>query len=77
MQVTYDQGADAIYVHLSRAAVAATVEIRDGVAVDYDTSGRAVGVELLDVSQGIDLTGVPRATEIAALLDAYPFPVSA
>jgi uncharacterized protein YuzE len=77
MQLTYDQLADAVYVYFIRAPVARTGEIEDGIAVDYDEIGRPVGVEFLDVSEGIDLSRVPRSAEIAELLEGYPFPIYA
>jgi len=33
--------------------------------IDYDTNGTVVGVEFIRPSRGIDLTGVPKAAEIA------------
>lgn len=70
MTLTYDPEADAIYVYLTSEDASPTdqVELDDRRTVDYDDSGEAVGVELLSVSQGVDLAGLPRAEEIAALL---------
>jgi uncharacterized protein YuzE len=77
MQLTYDQGADAVYVYFSRTPVARTSEVQDGIAIDYSGDGEPVGVEFLDVSDGIDLSRVPRSAEIAELLEGYPFPIFA
>lgn len=77
MQLTYDEIADAVYVYFNQADIARTEELTEGRAVDYDHDGVPVGVEFLDVSEGIDLSRVPRADEIARLLEEYPFPVFA
>ena len=64
----YDPDADAIYVYLHDARPAKTVAIDDLRNVDYDSQGRVVGVELLDVSGGIDLHDVPFAHRVAQLI---------
>ncbi len=74
--VTYDSEADALYVELSAATSVRTEDIGEGRYVDYDAAGAIVGFELLGVSHhGINLSGVPRADEIAAALRAIPHPV--
>jgi uncharacterized protein YuzE len=73
LQIEHDAEADAIYVTLSRQDVARTVEVRPGDVnrmVDYAADDDVVGVELLSVSHGVDLTGVPQAAQIAAALRA-------
>ena len=50
MQIEYSSDIDALYVYLKKVDVACTIELRDGIAVDYDASGRIVGVEILDAS---------------------------
>jgi uncharacterized protein YuzE len=77
MHLTYDQGADALYIQFSDAPVARTDEVAEGTAIDFDRHGHPVGVEFLDVSEGINLRAVPHAVEIAELLKEYPFSISA
>jgi uncharacterized protein YuzE len=77
MFLTYDEQADAVYVQFARTSVARTEELSDGVAVDYDADGRAVGVESLDVSEGIDLDRVPRRAQVAKLLEERHFKIFA
>lgn len=72
MQLTYDEIADAAYVYFTQAPVSSTEELASGVLVDYDKDGVAVGVEFLDVSDGIDLSEVPRRDEITSLLANHP-----
>ena len=64
----YDPDADAIYVYLRDARPVKTVAIDDLRNVDYDGDGRVVGVELPDVSGGIDLRDVPFAHRVAQLI---------
>ena len=68
MQVRYDPEADAIYVSLREH----DGQVRSRNAgdwrrvVDYDEAGETVGVELLAVSTGLDLDGLPEADAIGA-----------
>lgn len=59
---TYDEEADALYVLLveeSDVAIHGTVALSDRLHVDVDSSGRAVGVEILSPRKGnIDFDGV-------------------
>lgn len=75
MQLKYSPRADALYVQLGDQPVAYSKDIsRDGDytrGVDYAEDGTPVGVELLNVSKGVDLTNVPRAGEVASLLSAH------
>jgi uncharacterized protein YuzE len=77
MFLTYDEQADAVYVQFARNSVARTEELSDSVAVDYDADGRAVGVEFLDVSEGIDLDQVPRRAQVTKLLEERHFKIFA
>ncbi len=77
MYLTYDQEADAVYVYFAEREVAATEEISDSVAVDFDSSGQPVGVEFLNVSLGIDLGQIPNRAEVAKLLEDRRFKIYA
>ncbi len=77
MYLTYDPEADAVYVYFAEREVAATEEISDSVAVDFDTSGQPVGVEFLNVSLGIDLGQIPHRAEVAKLLEDRRFKIYA
>lgn len=65
MNIEYDRGVDAAYFAFSAAASARHEKLDDGRIIDYDADGTVVGVEFITPSLGMDLTGVPRATEIA------------
>ena len=75
MYITYDTEADALYVYLTAVAdhhVAATRVVDDVRLVKYDQAGDAIGLEFLFVRDGIDLTGLPRALEVAEALRSFP-----
>ena len=73
MYITYDTDA-AIYVRLGQPglAVADTREVDWQRIVDYAEDGELIGVELLRVSKGIDLTGVPEAERVAEAIRSLP-----
>ena len=66
--VRHDPDADAVYVRLNEGRYARTEEIDDYRNVDYDADGRAIGVEFLYVSDGVDLSEVPQADRVAEAL---------
>jgi uncharacterized protein YuzE len=76
MMMSYDPEADAIYVDFAkeRSGQIRTRDLGDGRYLDLDERGDVVGVELLGVSQGFSLEGLPRAGEIAELLRSVPQP---
>ena len=51
MQVSYDRRADAIYIRLRHAPIDESDEVSKGVIVDYDRSGRPIGIEVLGASR--------------------------
>lgn len=54
MRVQYDPTADAMYIRLAEGTLADSDEVREGVVLDYEASGRVLGIELLDVSRRAD-----------------------
>lgn len=54
MKIQYDPQADALYIRLLAGEVAESDEVREGVVFDYDTEGRVLGIEILDVSTRAD-----------------------
>lgn len=51
MRVRIDQQADAIYLDLTEHEIENSEEVADGIILDYDKSGRLVGIEILDASK--------------------------
>ena len=74
MEVRYDPEADAIYVTLRDhgGQVRSRNEGDWRRVVDYNEAGEPVGVELLAVSTGIDLDGLPEAKAIGAAIASFP-----
>ena len=75
-RVTYDPEADAAYVSFSTAASARQVPLDDGRILDYADDGALVGVEIFSPSLGVDLSGVPRAGEVADAVRGLGFAVT-
>jgi uncharacterized protein YuzE len=73
MDVSYDRAADAAYIGFTRDAAVRQVQLDDGRVLDYAADGTLVGVEILSPSRGVDLTGIPRSSEVAAALDRLGF----
>lgn len=69
MKLKYDREADAIYVYFSRKPYAYGKELDDERHIDYALDDTLIGIELLCVSKGVNLSGLPRAKEIAQLLE--------
>jgi len=55
MRMRYSQEADAIYIRLKENKIVNSDEISDGVIVDYDENGDIVGIEILWVSEKVDI----------------------
>ena len=70
MRVELDREADAIYVRLRPGAYAYGKDLDMERRVDYDAAGHPIGVELRNVSRGVDLDDLPEADSIERLLAA-------
>jgi uncharacterized protein YuzE len=53
MKITYDQDTDTLTVLLRECAVAESDEVREGIIIDYDESGMACAIEILDASEKV------------------------
>ena len=75
MILEYDLETDTAYVYVDEAARDAPVVSTDDVStsgqyargIDRDADGRIVGFEFMNASRGVDLAGLPRGDELAAL----------
>ncbi len=65
MKTLYDPEADALYLRFADTPVAESEEVRPGIMLDFDASGRIVAIEVLDASEhltgGIDLAHLAAA----------------
>ena len=57
MNTSYDPATDSLYIHLADHASVASVELTDGLVVDYDLYGVAVGIDMQRVSQATGFKG--------------------
>jgi len=51
MKVIYDPGTDTLSILLKDNPVAESDELKEGLVVDYDRSGKIVSIEILDASE--------------------------
>jgi len=58
---TYDREADALYIRLAPkgTAIEETREVAENVHLDFDATGRLVGIEVLKVEAAEALTSAP------------------
>lgn len=69
MEFKHDTQADAIYISLSDKPYAYGRDLDDERRIDYASYNTPIGVELLCVSKGVNLYGLPRKDEIAEILE--------
>lgn len=74
---THDLEADAVYIRLSRKPYAFGEEIGPERRIDYAADGTPIGIELLAVSNGVDLDGLPFRDEVGAVLGEAGIPILA
>ncbi len=74
-RVSYDREADALYVKLTDAPFAREQSIDDARHLNLAADGQVIGLEVLGVSRGVDLEGVPHADTIRRALRRRGIPV--
>ena len=57
MQTSYHPATDSLYIHLADHASVDSVELTDGLVVDYDLYGVAVGIDMQGFSQATGFKG--------------------
>ena len=57
MKPAYDPATDSLYIHLADHASVDSVELTNGLVVDYDLYGVAVGIDMQRVSQATGFEG--------------------
>jgi uncharacterized protein YuzE len=68
--MTYNKDADAAYIHLREGMEVARTRNLDGSRlVDYAQDGEPIGIELLDVSEGVNLDDLPARNVVSVLLE--------
>lgn len=68
-RMTYNREADAAYIFLREDMQVARTRNLDGSRlVDYAENGEPIGIELLDVSEGVNLDDLPARNAVSMLL---------
>ena len=57
MKTSYDPATDSLYIHLADHPSVDSVELTDGVVVDYDLDGVTVGIDIQRVSHATGFNG--------------------
>ena len=68
LRYTHDRKADAVYIYFSDSPYAGGKDLDDLRRIDYDINKKPVGLEILCVSQGVNLENVPHASEVEIIL---------
>ena len=55
MKVRYDKEVDALYLKLSDEPVVESEMVRPGVVLDYNEKGELVGIEILNVTENLEV----------------------
>ena len=58
MKIEYDREVDALYVRLQEKFVAKTVEVDEGINIDFDDQGKLIGLEILDATERYTLSDI-------------------
>jgi len=69
----YDPKADAIYITLNSGKYFRGDDLDDDRRIDYDENGIPIGIELLSVSHGVNLRGLPYAQELIEVIKKYGY----
>lgn len=69
MTVEHDSQADAIYIYISSKPYAFGRNLDNERRIDFASDYTPVGVELLNVSMGVNVDDLPYSNDIGALLD--------
>ncbi len=58
MKIEYDNEIDALYIRLQEKYVDRTVEIEEGLNIDFDKSGKLAGLEVIDAADRYSLSDI-------------------
>lgn len=71
LRIKHDPVADAVWIMFQAGDYAETRELDSRRLLDLAPDGTILRIELLDVSDGVDVTGLPAAAEIATALATH------
>jgi len=58
MKIEYDREVDALYIRLQEKYVAKTIELEEGLNLDFDENGKLIGLEVLDATERYSLSDI-------------------
>ena len=71
LHVESDPITDAVYIQFTDEPIGYTKELDDNRLIDYSMNpGKPVGIDLLVVSEGVKLDGLPEAKTVEKILEA-------
>lgn len=62
MKIEYSKSVDALYIRLREAKIVDSVDIEEGVTVDFDEERHVVGIEILDASEKLGIADLVNIT---------------
>ena len=71
MEYRYDADADCVYITISKQPYAYSEELDETRFIDHAEDGTVIGVEILYVTGGVDVSGLPHKDEISKLLENH------
>ena len=71
MTYEYDPDADCAYVRINDLPHAFSRQVDDARFVDYAADGTVIGIELLYVGSGVDISDLPFADQVGGLLEEH------
>ena len=77
MRFEHDTEADALYIWLRELPIAFGVDLDHARHIDYAEDQKPVGVELLNVSKGVNLDDLPERARLVRLLTDHDIKVFA
>jgi len=69
MELEHDVQADAAYIRLDSKPYAYGIDLDDERRIDYASDDTPIGIELLCISRGVNLEGLPLDNEISKILE--------
>jgi len=75
MRLEHDKAADAVYDHLRDVPYDHGEDLDAERRVDFGADGQPRGIELLNVSQGVDVRDLPSGAQVASVLQKLGTPL--
>lgn len=60
MKLQFDEQADALYLGLDDTPIVESEEVQPGIVMDFDATGKVVGIEILGLKERVPLSDLKR-----------------